>query len=148
MWVENNCVTVRMRKGKITCQFMIWWRLMGCMVRPGWPLQERLQLCPQAVVRLLLAQTDLSAHCGIFPHQHLQAITPLQVKAPTSYYCHQGGAGLHVGNIWGVLKAALLLQDKLDISHKGSVLLLRKCFVFFLKVVKCHWVALPSVTAF
>lgn len=68
---------------------MIWWRLMGCMVRPGWPLQECLQLCPQAAVSLPLAQPDLSALCGIFPHQYLQAVTPSQLNDPTTYYCHQ-----------------------------------------------------------
>lgn len=93
MCVDNNhlgyCRDNKKKGGKITRQFMIWWRLMGCMVRPGWPLQECLQLCPQAAVRLPLAQPDLSALCCIFPHQYLQAVTPSQIKDPATYYCHQ-----------------------------------------------------------
>lgn len=71
----------------------------GCTVRPRWPLEQCLQLCPQAVVRLLLAQTDLLAHSETFPHQYLWAVTPLQVKEPD--YILLSSRNRTAQHVWG-----------------------------------------------
>lgn len=55
---------------------------------PGWPLEESPQLSPQALVRLLLAQTSLC-----FQHQYLQAVTHLQDK--DYYYCQEINLQMH-----------------------------------------------------
>lgn len=148
MW--HNCITVTVKtiKGKITCQFMIWWRLMGCMVRPGWPLQECLQLCPQAVIRLLLGRTDLSALCGISPHQYLQAVTPSQGKYPTRFYWHQeielhwssrGKLKKNAGRLWVHFEEWMEILNKSLIKYSFP----GKAFLIFSKLLNvielfCH----------
>lgn len=93
MCMDNNYIGWFKAK-RATSQVSLWvqcsvMEVDGVRGQAGWPLEKCLQLCPQAVVRLPLAQTDLWVLCGTFPHPYLQDVTPIQVKDPTRYCCRQ-----------------------------------------------------------
>lgn len=79
------------RKRGITHRFIgqgVWWlRRTRCVVKPEWPLEDCLQLCPHRLLSGYRWSTLTSQPLAAPSHINISQLSPSRVKDPTRFYC-------------------------------------------------------------